>query len=44
MQNSAFLLHRIDNFLAYEAALMVASFLAVEATVAEWLVHETQIG
>ena len=37
------LLHRIGNFLAFVAALLVAIFWGFEASVAEWLVCETQI-
>ena len=37
------LLHRIGNLLAYVAALLVASFWGLIASVAEWLVRETQI-
>ena len=37
------LLHRIGNLLAYVAVLMLASFYGLQASVAEWLVRETQI-
>ena len=39
----ATLLDRISDLLAYEAALLVASFWGIQASVAEWLMRESQV-